>query len=79
MKSSILSEKAKQLKEDSKGGQKMSRIMRELIEEERMEAQLETAAKLIGQDIMKEDRIKDFFGFTDEQMKHVKEQAAAFA
>ena len=83
MKSSVLSEKAKRLKEDTKGVQKMCRIMKDLIDEERAESitetKIETASKLLEQRKMSEAEIATFFNFTDEQMRLVKEQVAAFA
>ena len=57
----------------------MSKIMEDFAREEREEAQIETAVKLLEQGDMSEARIKEFFNFTDEQMKLVKAQVAVLA
>lgn len=75
MKSNVLADKARSLKENSKGVNHMCRIMKDLIAEERVETNIETASKLLEQGDMTEDRIKEFFNFSDEQMKRVKEHS----
>ena len=57
----------------------MSRIMEEFAQEVREECDIETAAKLLEQGDMSEERVKEFFNFTDAQMKLVKEQVAVLA
>ena len=79
MKSAILAEKVRHLKEDDKGVKKMCKIMEDFAREERDERDIETAAKLLEQKKMSEAEIADFFNFTDKQMKLVKEQLAVLA
>ena len=80
MKSTVLAEKAKSLKEDTTEVAKMGKIMEEFAREERAEAReemkIETASKLLEQKKMSESEIADFFNFDDTQMKLVKEQVA---
>lgn len=57
----------------------MGRIMEEFAQEVREECDIETATKLLEQGYMTEERVKEFFNFTDAQMKLVKEQVAVLA
>ncbi len=50
----------------------MGRVMEEFAKEEREEERIETAAKLIKSGDMTENRVKEFFKFTEEQMQLVK-------
>ncbi|MBP3771145.1 MAG: PD-(D/E)XK nuclease family transposase [Treponema sp.] len=79
MKSAILAEKVRQLKEDDKGVTHMCKIMEDFAKEERDERDIETAAKLLEQKKMSEQEIADFFNFSDEQMKLVKKQVIVLA
>ena len=79
MKNGVLAQRARYLKEDTKGVTHMCKIMEDFAREERDERDIETAAKLLEQGDMSETRIKEFFNFTDEQMKLVKEQVAVLA
>lgn len=57
----------------------MCKIMEDFAKEEREERDIETAAKLLEQKKMTEAEIAEFFNFTDEQMKLVKEQLVVIA
>ena len=82
MKNAILAEKVRQLKEDEEGTANMCKIMEDFSREERAEERsmrdIETAAKLLEHKKMSEEEIADFFGFSAEQMKLVKEQVATY-
>ena len=83
MKNAMLAEKVRHLKEDEQGVQKMCKIMEDFAREEREEARgerdIETASKLLEQKKMSEAEIADFFNFTNEQMKLVKEHVSVLA
>ena len=79
MKSRILAERARYLKESDKGVSHMCRIMEEFAKEERNERTIEMAAKLLESGDMTEERIKELFKLTEEQMKAIKERVAVLA
>lgn len=83
MKNSVLAQRAKYLKENDKGVNHMCKIMEDFAREEREEAKaerdIETAAKLLSKGEMSEEKIKDFFGFTAEQMDLVKQEVSVQA
>lgn len=79
MKSKILADRVRYLKEDEKGVTHMCRIMEEFAKEERAERDLETAVKLIEQGKMTEEEVAEFYHFTKAQMKLVKEKVAVLA
>lgn len=83
MKSKILAERARYLKESDKGVRHMCRIMEEFAKEERKEAKIEEriemAAKLLESGDMTEKRIKELFKLTEGQMKAIKEKVAVLA
>ena len=83
MKSRILAERARYLKESDKGVRHMCRIMEEFAKEERKEAKIEEriemAAKLLESGDMTEKRIKELFKLTEGQMKAIKERVAVLA
>lgn len=83
MKSKILAERARYLKESDKGVRHMCRIMEEFAKEERKEEReertIEMAAKLLESGDMTEKRIKELFKLTEGQMKAIKERVAVFA
>ena len=83
MKSRILAERARYLKESDKGVRHMCRIMEEFAKEERKEAKIEEriemAAKLLESGDMTEKRIKELFKLTEKQMKAIKERVAVLA
>ena len=83
MKSRILAERARYLKESDKGVSHMCRIMEEFAKEERKEAKIEEriemAAKLLESGDMTEKRIKELFKLTEGQMKAIKERVAVLA
>ena len=72
MKNEILAEKVRYIKESDNGVTHMGRVMEEFAKEEREEERIETAAKLIKSGDMTENRVKEFFKFTEEQMQAVK-------
>lgn len=78
MKNSVLAQRAKYLKENDKGVSHMCKIMEDFAKEEREEAKaerdIETASRLLAKGEMSEEKIKDFFGFTDAQMNLVKQE-----
>ena len=83
MKSRILAERVRYLKESDKGVRHMCRIMEEFAKEERKEAKIEEriemAAKLLESGDMTEERIKELFKLTERQMKAIKERVAVLA
>ena len=83
MKSRILAERARYLKESDKGVRHMCRIMEEFAKEERKEGRnertIEMAAKLLESGDMTEERIKELFKLTEKQMKAIKERVAVLA
>ena len=83
MKSKILAERVRYLKESDKGVRHMCRIMEEFAKEERKEAKIEEriemAAKLLESGDMTEKRIKELFKLTEVQMKAIKERVAVLA
>ena len=83
MKSRILAERVRYLKESDKGVSHMCRIMEEFAKEERKEAKIEEriemAAKLLESGDMTEKRIKELFKLTEGQMKAIKERVAVLA
>lgn len=83
MKSKILAERVRYLKESDKGVKHMCRIMEEFAKEERKEAKIEEriemAAKLLESGDVTEKRIKELFKLTEEQMKAIKERVAVLA
>ena len=79
MKSRILAERARYLKESDKGVRHMCRIMEEMAKEERTEERIEMAAKLLESGDMTEERIKELFKLTERQMKAIKERVAVLA
>ncbi len=83
MKSRILAERARYLKESDKGVRHMCRIMEEFAKEERKEAKIEEriemAVKLLESGDMTEKRIKELFKLTERQMKAIKERVAVLA
>lgn len=74
----VLAQRAKYLKENDKGVSHMCKIMEDFAKEEREEAKaerdIETASRLLAKGEMSEEKIKDFFGFTDAQMNLVKQE-----
>ena len=79
MKSKLLADRARYLKEDEKGVKHMCRIMEDFAKEERAERDLETAVKLIVQGKMTEEEVAEFYHFTKAKMKLVKEKVAVLA
>ena len=83
MKSRILAERVRYLKESDKGVRHMCRIMEEFAKEERKEGRdertIEMAAKLLESGDMTEERIKELFKLTEKQMKAIKERVAVLA
>ncbi len=79
MKSRILAERVRYLKESDKGVRHMCRIMEEFAKEEREERTIEMAAKLLESGDMTEKRIKELFKLTEGQMKAIKERVAVLA
>ena len=79
MKSRILAERVKYLKESDKGVRHMCRIMEEFAKEERKERTIEMAAKLLESGDMTEERIKELFKLNARQMKAIKERVAVLA
>jgi len=83
MKSKILAERVRYLKESDKGVKHMCRIMEEFAKEERKEGRdertIEMAAKLLESGDMTEERIKELFKLTEKQMKAIKERVAVLA
>ncbi|MBQ1590813.1 MAG: PD-(D/E)XK nuclease family transposase [Treponema sp.] len=83
MKSKILAERVRYLKESDKGVKHMCRIMEEFAKEERKEEReertIEMAAKLLESGDMTEERIKELFKLTEGQMKAIKERVAVLA
>ena len=83
MKNKILADRARYLKENDKGVKHMCRIMEDFAKEERDEAKIEEriemAVKLLESGDMTEERIKELFKLTDEQMQTIKEKVSVLA
>ena len=83
MKSRILAERARYLKESDKGVKHMCRIMEEFAKEERKEAKIEEriemAAKLLELGKMTEEELAETFKLNARQMKAIKERVAVLA
>ena len=83
MKSKILAERVRYLKESDKGVRHMCRIMEEFAKEERKEAKIEEriemAAKLLELGKMTEEELAETFKLTERQMKAIKERVAVLA
>ena len=83
MKSKILAERARYLKESDKGVKHMCRIMEEFAKEERKEAKIEEriemAAKLLELGKMTEEELAETFKLNARQMKAIKERVAVLA
>ena len=79
MKSKLLADRARYLKEDEKGVKHMCRIMEEMAKEERLEERLEMAAKILESGEMAESRVKELFKLTEKQIKAIKEKVAVLA
>ena len=71
MKSAVLADKARQLKENEQGVKRMCRAVEELIEEEKQEDRIETALKMLVQNRIKEEELSDFFAFSQKQIDQV--------
>ena len=54
----------------------MSYIVEELVNEAKVEAQIETAVKMLNKNVITEERLSEFFDFTPEQRDFVIKQAA---
>ena len=83
MKSRILAERVRYLKESDKGVKHMCRIMEEFAKEERKEAKIEEriemAAKLLELGKMTEEELAETFKLNARQMKAIKERVAVLA
>ena len=83
MKSRILAERARYLKESDKGVRHMCRIMEEFAKEERKEEReertIEMAAKLLELGKMTEEELAETFKLNARQMKAIKERVAVLA
>lgn len=79
MKSKLLADRARYLREDEKRVKHMCRIMEDFAKEQRAERDFETAVKLIEQGKMTEEEVAEFYHFTKAQMKLVKEKVAVLA
>ena len=83
MKSRILAERVRYLKESDKGVRHMCRIMEEFAKEERKEAKIEEriemAAKLLELGKMTEEELAETFKLNARQMKAIKERVAVLA
>ena len=83
MKSRILAERVRYLKESDKGVSHMCRIMEEFAKEERKEEReertIEMAAKLLELGKMTEEELAETFKLNARQMKAIKEMVAVLA
>ena len=79
MKSRILAERVRYLKESDKGVRHMCRIMEEMAKEERTEERIEMATKLLELGKMTEEELVETFKLTARQMKAIKERVAVLA
>ena len=83
MKSKILAERVRYLKESDKGVRHMCRIMEEFAKEERKEEReertIEMAAKLLELGKMTEEELAETFKLNARQMKAIKERVAVLA
>ena len=79
MKSRILAERARYLKESDKGVRHMCRIMEEFAKEERNERTIEIAKKLLESGKLTEEEIAEMLKLSARQMKAIKEKVAVLA
>ena len=75
MKADVLSNRAKYLKENEPEVTKMSYVVEELLKQDRINTNIDTAAILLAGGDMTETRIETVFRFTPEQMAEVRELA----
>ena len=79
MKSKLLAERTRYLKENEKGVMHMCRIMEQMAKEERLEEKYDVIATLLESGEITEERIKELYKLTDKQMKAIKERVAVLA
>lgn len=83
MKSKLLAERARYLKESEQGVKHMCRIMEDFAKEERKEAKIEErmnlAAKVLESGKMTEEELTEMFKLTAKQLKAIKEKIAVLA
>ncbi len=83
MKNKILADRTRYLKESDKGVKHMCRIMEDFEKEAKKEAReertIEMAATLLQSGDMSEERIKEIYKLTENQMKAIKEKVAVLA
>lgn len=79
MKSRILAERVRYLKESDKGVRHMCRIMEEFAKEERNERTIEIAKKLLESGKLTEEEIAEMLKLSARQMKAIKEKVAVLA
>ncbi|WP_191018342.1 PD-(D/E)XK nuclease family transposase [Treponema zioleckii] len=79
MKNKLLADRARYLKEDDKGVRHMCKIMEDFAKEERDEAKIEMAAKLLELGKMSEEELIETFNLTDKQMQVIKEKVSVLA
>ena len=79
MKSRILAERVRYLKESDKGVKHMCRIMEEFAKEERNERTIEIAKKLLESGKLTEEEIAEMLKLSARQMKAIKEKGAVLA
>ena len=72
MKADVLSDRAKYLKENEPEVTKMSYVVEELIKQDRINTNIDTAAGMLADGLITEDKIESFFRFTPEQMEEVR-------
>ncbi len=76
MKNKILTERVRYLKENEKGVRHMCRIMKEMAKEEREEARIEMAAKILELGKMTEEELIGTFNLTAKQIKAIRERVS---
>ena len=79
MKSRLLADKTRYLKEDEKGVLHMCRIMEDLTKEAVKERDIQLATELLEKGELSEERIKELFKLTDKQLQVIKEKITVLA
>ena len=79
MKSKLLAERTRYLKENEKGVKHMCRIMEQMAKEERLDEKYDIIAKLLESGKMTEEEIIELYKLTAKQMQAIKERVTVLA
>ena len=79
MKSKLLAERTRYLKENEKGVKHMCKIMEEERKEAVKEREIQLATELLEKGELSEERVKELFKLTAKQLQAIKEKIAVLA